>query len=96
MVDRALYRFSIKIQSMDLAVVGCLRALAQFSQKTENNRIPWANTKDEDWKRDGKMVTFHFTSSAYRDGFEAEVKRLFDPKLWSAASRSDNDPARPA
>lgn len=89
------YRFSITIHSKDLAIVNCLRALSQFSQKKGNNRIPWGGTKDEDWKRDGFCVTFRFSNLHYRNDFLAEVKRLLPDHLWSIKGQSDNDPAKP-
>lgn len=89
------YKYSITIHSDDLAVVNCLRALAQFSQKTGNNRIPWGGTKDEDWKRDGSCVTFRFTAADYRAGYLLEIKRLLPQHLWSIVGQSDNDPAKP-
>lgn len=63
------YRYSITIQTDDLAVVNCLRALSQYSQKSGNNRITWGNTKDSDWEKNNHQVTFRFTSPKYRDGF---------------------------
>jgi hypothetical protein len=89
------YHFSVTVQSDDLAVVNCLRALSQFSQETGNNRIPWGGTKDDDWCRDGKQVTFRFTSSEYRAGFIAQAKRLLPSSLWEIAAQDDNDPAKP-
>ena len=94
-MPHADYKYSVTLQSTDLAVVNCLRALSQFSQQSGNNRIPWGGTKDQDWKRDGHMVTFRFTTSEYRSGFVAEAKRLLPVLLWSVARESDNDPARP-
>ena len=88
------YKFSITIHSEDLAVVGCLRSLSQFSQKSENNRIPWGGTKEPDWKRDGHSVTFRFTTPDYRSGFVAEAKRLLPISLWSVIAQSDNNPAK--
>ena len=89
------YRFSVTIHSNDLAVVNCLRALSQFSQKNGNNRIPWGGTKDDDWTRDSHLVTFRFTTSEYRAGFLAEAKRLLPDSLWSVSAHSDKDPAKP-
>ena len=89
------YRFSVAVRSDDLAVVNCLRSLAQFSQKTGNNRLPWGGTKDDDWKRDGNTVTFRFTSPSYRNGFLAEARRLLPVDLWHVAGERDDDPARP-
>jgi hypothetical protein len=88
------HRFNITIGSDDLAVVNCLRVLSQFSQKTGNNRIVWYGTKDDDWRRDVKKVTFRFTEPEYRDGFLAEVTRLLPASLWSVAGTRD-DPAYP-
>ncbi len=89
------YRYSVTVQSEDLAVVNCLRSLSQFSQKTGNNRIPWGGTKDEDWKRGGSCVTFRFTTADYRAGFLAEAARLLPKELWSVVRQNDNDPAKP-
>ncbi len=89
------HRFSSTIHTDDLAIVGCLRALAKFSQKTGNNNIPWGGTKDQDWRRDHHTATFHFSSVEYRDGFVAELNRLLLNGFWSILTMSDNDPARP-
>lgn len=87
------YKFSITIHSDNLAVVNCLRALSQYSQKTGNNRIPCSGTKNEDWKRDGHQVTFRFTSTEYRQGFVSEINQLLPSNLWGVVGESDNDPA---
>jgi len=63
------YKYSVTIRTDDLALVNCLRALSQYSQKTGNNRITWGNTKDSDWKGDNNCVTLRFTSPEYREGF---------------------------
>ena len=94
MSDRKDYKFSITIHSDDLAVVNCLRALSQYSQKTGNNRIPWGGTKDTDWKQSDNTVTFRFSQPKYREGFIDELRRLLPRELWSEIRRSDNDPAR--
>jgi len=90
------YKYSVTIQTDDLAVVNCLRALSQYSQKTGNNRIAWGNTKDSDWEKHNKRVTFRFTSKEYRGGFLSEVERLLPNNLWTEYAQSDNDPAVPA
>jgi len=90
------YKYSITIHTEDLAVVNCLRALSQYSQKTGNNRITWGNTKDSDWKAAGHRVTFRFTSPEYREGYLYELKRLLPLELWKEYGCSDNDPAKPA
>jgi hypothetical protein len=94
-MNHSAYTFSVTIQSDDLALVNCLRSLSQFSQQTGNNRIPWGGTKDEDWKRDGHQVTFHFSDPQYRAGFLTEVRRLLPVALWTVVHERDDDPARP-
>lgn len=89
------YKYSITILTDDLAVVNCLRALSQYSQKIGNNRIPWGNTKDSDWKAANHRVTFRFTSPEYREGYLSEIKRIIPSGLWKEFGRSDNDPAKP-
>lgn len=96
MGEHSKYKFSVTIHTDDLAVVNCLRALSQYSQKTGNNRITWGNTKDADWQAANHKVTFRFTSPEYRDYYLSEIQRLLPPQLWQEVVRSDNDPAKPA
>jgi hypothetical protein len=91
----AMYKHSVTIHTDDLAVVNCLRALSELSQRTGNNRIPWGGTKDRDWKRDAYCTTFRFTTADYRASFLLEVKGLLPQHLWSVVRQSDSDPARP-
>jgi hypothetical protein len=93
--EHAGYRFSVTIQSDDLAVVGCLRALSQFCQKSGNNRIPWGGTRDADWRAAARCVTFRFSTTEYREGFLAEARRLLAAPLWTVIGQRDDDPATP-
>jgi hypothetical protein len=95
MSEHAKHRFSITFHTDDLAVVGCLRALAKFCQKTGNNNIPWGGTKDQNWQRAGHNVTFRFSSAEYRDLLRAEADRLLPSSLWKIVGKSDSDPAKP-
>ena len=90
------HRFSVTVHSDDLAVIGCLRALAKFAQATGNNNIPWGNTKDTDWKAANNRVTFRFTSASYRKNFLDQAGRLLLKDSWTTENQSDNDPAQPA
>jgi hypothetical protein len=83
MSNHQSYKFSVTIHTDDHAIVGCLRALAKFSQKEGSNNIPWGGTKDKDWVRDGHRVTFRFSATHYRAGFLAQVKRLLSVLLYS-------------
>jgi hypothetical protein len=89
------YKFSVTIHSDNIAVIGCLRALTQVSQREGDVRIPSGGTKRPDWERDGHQVTFRFTSPEYRHGFLALATEVLRDGLWSEVRRSDNDQASP-
>lgn len=95
MTEHQKYKYSVTIYSNDLAIINCLRSLAQYSQKTGNNRIPWGGTKDSDWKRSQKEVTFRFTEEKYRIVFLDETKRLLPNDLFKIVSQDNNNPAKP-
>jgi len=84
------------MQTEDLATVYCLRSLAKYAQKTGNNQIPWANTKDNDWEDGGHAVTFHFDRPQYRLSFERAVERVLRDGLCQKLHERDDDPAVPA
>lgn len=63
------YKYSVTIHTDDLAIVNCLRVLSQYSQKSGNNRIPWGNTKDSDWRNNNNCVTFRFSNPYYITSF---------------------------
>ncbi len=77
-----------------MAVVHCMRALAQHNQKTGNKRIPWGGTKEVDWLISKECVTFHFDHKEYRESFLQDAKRLLPQSLWSIVGQDDNDPAK--
>jgi hypothetical protein len=95
MTEHSQYRVSVTLQTPDLAQVGCLRALSQFSQSTGNNRIPWGGTTDTNWKSAGQRVTFRFSSPAYRASFISQAQRLLPAGLWEKVAENDQDPASP-
>lgn len=87
------HHYSVTVHSDDLAIINCLRSLADFSQKVGNKRIAWGGTTDQAWRSAGNRVTFRFTSSSYRDGFLSETDRLLPTSLWAVVATSDDDPA---
>jgi hypothetical protein len=89
------HKFSITIETPELAAVYCLRALSDFSQKVGNRRIVWGGTKDSDWVTAGNRVTFRFSDPIFRDDFTAVAYRLLPPSVWTEVARSDTDPATP-
>src|ERR1700683_5074041 len=94
-LEHSDYRFSVTVHTDELAVVGCLRALADFSQKIGNKRIAWGGTTDVHWRRNGHSVTFRFSAPEFREGFLSEAKRLLPPSLWTVGHTRDNDAASP-
>jgi len=90
------HHFSITVRCDDLAAVGCLRAIAQYCQTTGNARIAWGHTKEPDWRRAGKKVTFHFSQREYRVQFKEVAPRVLRDGLFAVESERDDDPATPA
>jgi hypothetical protein len=91
--SHADYHFSVTVQTDDLALLGCLRALSAHVQTVGNNRIPWGGTKETDWERDKHQATFHFSDPQIRESFLAEAQRLLPTGLWNVVSQNDADPA---
>ncbi len=89
-----LFRFSLTCRTEDLAVVYCLRAIAEYSQKEINPRIAWGGTKDADWRRDQQCITFHFSSPENRERFVQTAQRTLARGSWNEVVRSDDDPAK--
>jgi hypothetical protein len=89
------YHYSVTLYSDDRAVVNCLRALSQISQKPGNVRIPWGGTTDAAWEEAGQKIILRFTSPGYRQGFVELAEKILRPGLWREVRRSDLDPATP-
>jgi hypothetical protein len=86
-------KFSITCQTSDLAIVHCLRALCQFSEKDGIKQIGWGGASREAWRAAGNKITLRFTHSDYRDTFITEAKRILPANSWEEVDRSDSDPA---
>ncbi len=88
-------RYSVSCQTDDLAVLHCLRALAQFAERSNiPKNIPWGGTGEASWRKANNLATFRFTSSDYRATMLAEASRLLPPGSWRPVAKSDSDPAR--
>lgn len=94
MGDHAAYKFSIQVTTQDIAVLHCLRALADLSEKGTQKKIAWGGTGEKQWRRAGNSVTFHFSSPDYRTAFLDVASRLLGG-TWQAGQASDSDPATP-
>ena len=75
------------------AVIECLRALAEFSQKTSSDNIPSEAEGEKDWRAAGQKVTFCFGRALDRDLFKNEVRRLLPAGLVRFDGEGDNDPS---
>jgi len=93
--QHANYHYSVTIKTEDEAVLNCLRALSQYSQRTGNARIPWGGTKKDDWEEDNHCVTFHFSDSKYRELFLEQIARLLPSELCEKVKENDLDSAVP-
>ena len=88
MTEHADHPFSATLSSRDLALIGCLRSLADFSQRSLSRE----STEERGWRAAGQKVTFGFSSGLDRDLFMNEVRRLLPANLVRFDGESDNDP----
>jgi hypothetical protein len=86
--------FSVSCHTDDLAVLHCLRALAQHAEESSIPKaITWGGTKESHWERNNHVVTFRFTTPDYRRTFLAEAKRVLPVGSWKKTAENDKDPA---
>jgi hypothetical protein len=90
MTEHADHRFSATLSTRDLALVGCLRALAEFSWRN----LSCESAEETDWRAAGQKITFDFSRRLDRDLFKNEVCRLLPANLVRFDGESDNDPAQ--
>ena len=84
--------FSATLSTLDLALVGCLRALAAFTEQASHDDRPSA--EERDWRAAGQKLTFRFSTALNRDLFINDVRRLLPAHLVRFHPR-DDDPAAP-
>jgi hypothetical protein len=94
MSNHSLYKHSITCQITDEVVLGCIRAICQYCEKSSTPQIGWGGTGLKEWKENGQKVTFRFTSKGHRERFIQETNRLFSG-FWINVASNDNDPATP-
>ena len=88
------YHYSATCETSDPAVLHCLRALCQYSEKGEYPQIGWGGTKRNLWEANGGKFVVRFTSAGYREQFLAEAERLLSGH-WQLIGIDDDDPAKP-
>ena len=91
MIKHAGRKFSATLSTPDLALVGCLRALAEFSQTSSDDPF---GAEEKNWRAAGQKVTFGFATALDRALFKNEVRRLLPPHLVRFYAESDHDCAR--
>ena len=96
MTEHADHRFSATLSTPDLALIGCLRALAEFSEQTGNDTRPWRRRWGK--RLAGRWPEGHLpflTAALYRDLFKNEVRRLLPANLVRFDAESDDAPIMP-
>ena len=93
MPEHADHRFCATLSSGDLALIECVRALAEFSQQAGNKNISSEAEGERDWRAAGQKVTFCFARALDRDLFKNEVRRLLPADLVRFDGEGDNGPA---
>jgi len=63
--------YGVTLYTEDLAVLFCLRGLA-----TRNGFPAMTGTGKNQWRENGRTVTFYFTTGSSRDDFLADAERL--------------------
>lgn len=86
-------RYSVSLQTQDLAVLHALRALSQHCYGGAYKQIAWGGTGERQWRANDDVVTFRFKSDRERATFLSECRRVLVGGLWSVVATSDNDPA---
>jgi hypothetical protein len=81
MPEHSDHRFCATLSSGDLALIECVRALAEFSQQAGNKNISSEAEEEKDWRAAGQKVTFCFARALDRDLFKNEVRRLLPGDL---------------
>ena len=89
MTEHANHRFTATLSARDLALIECLRALADFSQRN----ISRESAAERDWRAAGQKVTFGFSRALDRDLFLNEVRRLLPENLVRFDDESGNGSA---
>lgn len=90
----ARYHFSITVQTDDVAVLHCLRALCQHWAGGQYPQMGWGGSDQGTWKSSNGKVVLRFATAAGRTSFVSDARRLLG-QHWLEVSRSDTDPASP-
>src|SRR4051794_3384392 len=92
MNDYERYHFSATCETLDPAVLFCLRALCQWAEQWVKPQIGWGGTGQKEWKASSGRFTVRFTDAAYRQSFLFKADELLKGR-WSLVATKDDDPA---
>lgn len=92
--NHALYRFSLTVQTDDVAVLHCLRALCQLWAGGPVPQTGWGGTSRDSWSRNKGRAVLRFASAEGRASFQKDAARLL-PSRWTLIAEMNDDPAAP-
>jgi hypothetical protein len=90
--DYPKFKFSVTCHSTDLAVVHCLRALAQWAEQHPYPQIGWGGSGEKEWQGSSGTFVLRFTDEQYRRTFIDKGTELL-PQRWKVISTDDANPA---
>lgn len=93
-IAHAKYHFSVTVQTDDVAVLHCLRALCQHWAGGQYPQMGWGGSDQVTWKSSNGKVVLRFVTATGRASFISDAQRLLG-QHWTEVSRSDADPASP-
>jgi hypothetical protein len=82
--------FAPRYRAVNLALIECVRALAEFSRQAGSKNISSEAEGEGDWRAAGQKVTFCFAEALDRDLFKNEVRRLLPADLVRFDGEGDN------
>jgi len=86
----AQYGYSITVETQDIAVLFCLRALWQYAERHPAAPADRDGVTTDEWRLGDGRVTFLFSNPYNRSDFLGEATRLLAGK-WTRIATSDNE-----
>ncbi len=84
--------YSATVHTNDIAVLHCLRGLAEYAEESHLKHVAWGGTTRDYWEKHGHWVKFHFSSTRCRECFKNEAARLLPSGSWNWVKMKDDDP----
>jgi hypothetical protein len=80
------YSFTVTIETHDLALLHCLRALSFYCQQNENRYVSWGGSGKLKWENQNHQAVFRFSEEKFRSLFMEKAKDLFPSDRWRVIS----------